>query len=213
MSIIYIFLWMIVLVYLFHLTNLLFKMTNVIDTLHQQIENEQEPQQVQQQQNNNTTQQHAHNNNPNPNTFILTDAMIQSIQQLQAGHSSDSDEETDDNTCIICTEALHRQNANANASTSSSTITLTSCGHMFHTNCIQQWMNTSERPTCPVCRHSLQQYLPTTTRRRRQRGTRQRLDLQQLFDGNSDVQTITLDGIITEDQVQSLGELLNEFFG
>ena len=47
------------------------------------------------------------------------------------------------NTCPTCFESL--------VSDSQNYIVSTQCGHLFHTNCVQSWMDTGNQ-TCPQCR-------------------------------------------------------------
>ena len=50
------------------------------------------------------------------------------------------------NTCPTCFEPL--------ASDSKNYIVTTPCGHLFHTNCVQGWLDTGNQ-TCPQCRSNI----------------------------------------------------------
>ena len=68
-----------------------------------------------------------------PDTFILTNDAVTSIRES--------------GNCTICTESL------------GDSITATTCGHIFHPNCLTTWFESQERdnhPTnCPVCRTTI----------------------------------------------------------
>ena len=63
------------------------------------------------------------------------------------------------NTCPTCFEPL--------VSDSKNHIVTTPCGHLFHTNCVQGWLDTGNQ-TCPQCRSNISKdkllriYLPPT---------------------------------------------------
>jgi TRAF-interacting protein len=49
--------------------------------------------------------------------------------------------------CVVCTDNLN----------GSSRVCAIHCGHIFHFNCLAQWVSTSGQPTCPQCRASILQ--------------------------------------------------------
>lgn len=179
MTILYIFLWIMVITFLFHLTITLFKLTEMIDASVQQHtqprSQEQEPTQRQI-----ADASGENTSNPNPNLFRLNGDMIERIQSLQ----EDSDSEDEDRRCTICTELLQGENT---------TVTVTSCGHLFHSRCLDQWLETANGRNCPVCRHTLRESTTSTNR------------------PNHQIQTIRLDGVLSGEELQSLGEILNTF--
>ena len=54
--------------------------------------------------------------------------------------------------CQICFEALDAS-SDAPATSSQQTGGTTSCGHVYHTSCLEQWLN--QKPECPVCRATM----------------------------------------------------------
>ena len=55
-------------------------------------------------------------------------------------------------TCIICMESFSFPNPNLLIN---HLIVRTPCGHLFHKECLQRWMNMDQNPTCPKCREPL----------------------------------------------------------
>ena len=87
--------------------------------------------------------------------------------------------------CSICTEAMTEN------------LSTTSCGHLFHTNCLQTWMNQSTNQSrCPICRSNItSQDGPNEVRRRNRLG-------------NAQVELTTFSRVFNLDEVRELLENL-----
>lgn len=57
-----------------------------------------------------------------------------------------------DHSCAICQDTLTSEQEGRK---------LNACGHWFHRNCIDTWLESN--PRCPVCRHDIREPLSTTT--------------------------------------------------
>ena len=56
----------------------------------------------------------------------------------------------DTNTeCTICRQLLNNDSIYAIEKNTRSTLCTGKCGHKFHTECIQPWLNTNKK--CPIC--------------------------------------------------------------
>lgn len=63
-----------------------------------------------------------------------------------------------DNMCPICFDKLERDIVVIDDGTILGRPVV--CGHKFHKDCIQRWMNGKAAPTCPVCRGSIKYVRP-----------------------------------------------------
>jgi len=79
--------------------------------------------------------------------FVAKEMVFPEIPSLPAVRFEDldGDEDYEDEICSICLVEFEREDGVSK---------LRRCGHVFHFNCIEQWLERSQF-SCPLCRSSL----------------------------------------------------------
>lgn len=71
--------------------------------------------------------------------------IVPSAAQITA--ATETNIQMTDTTCSICQESVEQGTR------------IRSCGHSFHSQCIQQWFQ--QNPRCPMCRHDIRDLQPS----------------------------------------------------
>ena len=117
------------------------------------------------------------NENENSSLIELPDLVVEALHNNEQAN------------CSICTESM------------TSNLTATQCGHLFHTNCLQQWMEhapgRNDTIRCPICRTNITSGEQTAIRQRRNNRP-----------GQAQVELTTFSRVFNMDEIRELLENL-----
>jgi hypothetical protein len=91
-------------------------------------------------------------NNRAMDQFMQPVVVRPTAEQIEANTTIGNLVSDTDNSCAICQDVLTGEQEGRK---------LNACGHWFHKNCIDTWLNTNVH--CPICRHDIREPLPTAS--------------------------------------------------
>lgn len=83
-------------------------------------------------------------NNDHIRSVVVEPEVIERFAPMRVGRDEIIDHESDPNICGVCHEEFRITTSHR----------ILPCNHMFHTACIDEWLQTSNA-TCPMCRHDI----------------------------------------------------------